>query len=72
MTTIREVVVESNDTDILFSDQDTIVTNDLGVNFKMSDALSTRVSLRSEWDSDPLANFDSAENTLGVSLVYGF
>ncbi|MGZ2259995.1 DUF481 domain-containing protein [Roseobacter sp. A03A-229] len=68
----NENIFLTNDTDILFSDEDTVVTNDLGVNFRMTDTLSTRVSYRSEWDSDPLANFSSADNSLGVSLVYGF
>ncbi|AHD00906.1 DUF481 domain-containing protein [Leisingera methylohalidivorans] len=60
------------DTDVLFSDEDTVVTNDLGVNFRMTDRLSTRVSYRTEWDSDPLPGLKSTDNKLGVSLVYGF
>lgn len=60
------------DTDVLFSDEDTVVTNDLGFNFKMTDRLSTRVSYRTEWDSDPLPGLKSTDNKLGVSLVYGF
>ncbi|WP_417475111.1 DUF481 domain-containing protein [Leisingera sp.] len=60
------------DTDVLFSDADTVVTNDLGVNFKITDRLATRVSYRTEWDSDPLPGLKSTDNKLGVSLVYGF
>jgi len=62
----------SNDTDVLYSDVDTLVTNDLGVTFKMSDALATRVGYRTEYNSDPQPGFKSTDNTLGVSLVYGF
>lgn len=68
----NENVFLTNDTDVLFSDTDTVVTNDLGVNFRVTDAISTRVSYRSEWNDNPLQNFDSADNSLGVSLVYGF
>lgn len=68
----NENVSLTNDTDVLFSDQDTFVTNDLGVNFKVSKSIATRVSYRSEWDSNPLQNFKSSDNSLGVSLVYGF
>lgn len=68
----NENVSLTNDTDILYSDDQTLVTNDLGVNFRVTNAISTRVSYRSEWDSNPLANFDSSDNSLGVSLVYGF
>lgn len=68
----NENVFMTNDTDILFSDADTFVTNDLGVNFKVTDAIATRVSYRSEWDSNPLDSFSDSDNSLGVSLVYGF
>lgn len=67
-----ETMFLTNDTDILFSDADTLVTNDLGVNFKMTDALATRVSLRTEWDSDPLPGLKSTDNSLGLSLVSSF
>ncbi|SFR08598.1 DUF481 domain-containing protein [Poseidonocella sedimentorum] len=69
---INENTTLTNDTDILFSEQDTLVTNDLGVNFRVTDAVSTRVSYRSEWNDNPLEDFDAADNSLGVSLVYGF
>lgn len=67
-----EAMFLTNDTDILASDNDTIATNDLGVNFKMSDRLATRVSYRTEYNSDPLPGLKNTDNTLGVSLVYGF
>jgi putative salt-induced outer membrane protein len=62
----------TNDTDILWSDANTLVRNDLGVNFRMTDRLSTRVSYRTEWNSDPLPGLRHADNRLGVSLVIGF
>lgn len=68
----NENVFFTNDTDVLFSEKDTVVTNDLGVNFRVTDAISTRLSLRTEWDSDPLDGFDDTDNSFGVSLVYGF
>lgn len=69
---ITETVSLTMDTDALFSDADTTINNDLGVNFKVSDRLSTRVSYRTEWNSDPLPGYAAADNSLGVSLVYGF
>ncbi len=59
----------TNDTDYLTSDANDTITNDLGVNFKMSDAFATRVSYKTEYISDRSIRTD---NTLGVSLVYGF
>lgn len=59
----------TNDTDYLTSDVNDVATNELGVNFKMSDAFATRVSYKTEYVSDRAIRTD---NTLGVSLVYGF
>lgn len=67
-----DTVAFTNDTDILGSDINTILTNDAGVNFKMSDNLSTRVSYRTEYNTDPAAGLKSTDNTIGVSLVLGF
>lgn len=59
----------TNDTDYLTSDANDTATNELGLNFKMSDAFATRVSYKTEYVSDRAIRTD---NTLGVSLVYGF
>ncbi|MFD1880956.1 DUF481 domain-containing protein [Paracoccus pacificus] len=59
----------TNDTDFLKSDDNKTATNELGVNVKMSDAFSTRVSYMTEYQSDREIRTD---NKLGVALVYGF
>lgn len=59
----------TNDTDYLTSDTNDTATNELGLNFKMTDAFATRVSYKTEYVSDRAIRTD---NTLGVSLVYGF
>lgn len=69
---INEYAFLSNDTDVLFSDNDTLVVNDLGVTFKLSKSLATRTSLRTEWNSDPLPGRDDTDTSLNVSLVVGF
>ncbi|MGY3438765.1 MULTISPECIES: DUF481 domain-containing protein [unclassified Marinovum] len=69
---LTDTVSFSMDTDVIFSEEDAVVANDLGANFKVSNNLSTRISYRTEWDSDPLPGLENADNTLGVSLVYGF
>ncbi|MDF3854910.1 YdiY family protein [Paracoccus sp. P2] len=66
---INENFFLTNDTDYLTSDSNDTATNELGLNFKMSDALATRVSYKTEYVSDRAIRTD---NTLGVSLVYGF
>lgn len=69
---LSDTVSFTNDTDILGSDVNTILSNDAGVNFKMSDSLSTRVSYRTDYNTDPAAGLKSTDNTIGVSLVLGF
>lgn len=65
----NENVFATNDTDVLKSDAALRVNNDLGVNFKMTDAFSTRVSYLTEYNESRAIRTD---NKLGVSLVYGF
>ena len=65
----NENVFATNDTDVLKSDSALRVNNDLGINFKMSDAFSTRVSYLTEYNDSRAIRTD---NKLGISLVYGF
>jgi putative salt-induced outer membrane protein len=57
------------DTDVLKSDSALRVNNDFGVNVKMTDAFSTRISYLTEYNDSRAIQSD---NKLGVSLVYGF
>ncbi len=65
----NENVFMTNDTDVLTSDAALRVNNDLGVNFKMTDVFSTRVSYLTEYNDSRETETD---NKLGFSLVYGF
>ena len=69
---LTDTVSLTNDTDVLGSETNVLATNDFGVNFRMTDTLSTRVSYRTEYNDDPLPGFRNADNTLGISLVVGF
>lgn len=62
----------TNDTDILSSKVNTVVSNDAGFNFKVSNNLSTRISYRTDYNTDPTGGAVSTDNTLGLSLVMGF
>lgn len=66
---ISDSVFLTNDTDVLSSDTALRASNDFGVNFKMTDALSTRVSYLTDYND---ARAIEADNRLGVSLVVGF
>ncbi len=69
---VSENVSLTNDTDILGSDTNMLATNDFGVNFKVTDTMSTRVSYRTDYNSNPAPGFKNTDNTIGVSLVVGF
>jgi putative salt-induced outer membrane protein len=66
---VNENFFVTNDTDILNTDSALRINNELGLNFKMTDAFSTRVSYLSEYNDSRAIKTD---NKLGVSLVYGF
>ncbi|SEN17239.1 putative salt-induced outer membrane protein [Pseudorhodobacter antarcticus] len=57
------------DTDVLKSKGALRINNDFGVNVKMTDAFSTRVSYLTEYNDSRAIRSD---NKVGVSLVYGF
>lgn len=59
----------TNDTDVLSSDSALRANNDLGVNFKITDGLSTRISYLTDYND---ARAIKTDNRLGVSLVVGF
>lgn len=71
-------VFVTNDTDVIASDANTSVLNDLALNVALNESLSLRTSLLTEYQSDPGfdigtgAEFDSTDNTLGVAVVYSF
>ena len=69
---INDTMSFTMDTDVLGSDVNTLVSNDAGINFKLSNNLSTRLSYRSDYNSDPVAGLKSTDNAIGVSLVMGF
>ncbi len=68
----------TNDTDVIASEANTSVLNDLALNVGLSEALSLRTSLLTEYQSDPGFDLDtgdereSTDNTLGVAVVYNF
>ena len=69
---INDMLALTNDTDMLASEENILATNDLGLNFKMSERLTTRISYRTEYNSDPAPGFDDFDNTLGASLIVSF
>ena len=67
---INDQMFLTNDTDIITSESDTVVYNDLGLNVSMTDALALRASVKTEYHTEPAAGMDDTDNTFGLSLVY--
>ncbi|SFP34423.1 DUF481 domain-containing protein [Tranquillimonas alkanivorans] len=69
---LTDTVALTNDTEILGSDENTTYWNDLGVNFEVSNTLTTRISYQVEHNTDPLPGFDDTDQSLNVALILGF
>ena len=72
---LSETAYLTNATDIISSDNDTVIYNELdqaGRFLRMAGDLALKTSLRTEHHTDPRAGFDATDNTYGVSLVYSF
>ncbi len=67
-----DTVFMTNDTDVLYSDTNTSVTNDFGINLTVTNSLSTRFSYFIDYDSDPAPGFEKTDSTIRASLVYSF
>ncbi|EAR52851.1 Salt-stress induced outer membrane protein [Oceanicola granulosus HTCC2516] len=71
-TEVANGISLTNDTDIIASESDTVVYNDLGLNVAMNNALALRTSVQTEYHTEPARGMDDTDNTYGVSLVYSF
>lgn len=68
---LTDTLFLTNDTDIIWSESDTAVFNDLALSVAMTDTLALRTSILTEYHSET-TNAKSTDNTFGVSLVYSF
>lgn len=69
---LTDTVFLTNDTDIIWSESNTKLYNDLALNVSMTDSLALRTSILTEYTSDVTAPAKNTDNTFGVSLVYSF
>lgn len=69
---LTEAVFLTNDTDVIWSESNTKLYNDLALNVAMTDRLALRTSILTEYTSDVSAPAKNTDNTFGVSLVYSF
>ncbi len=65
----NETVFVTNDTDVLSSDTALRINNDLGLNYRLTEAFSTRLSYLTDYNDSRDTRTD---NTLGLTLIYSF
>ncbi|SFR36446.1 putative salt-induced outer membrane protein [Yoonia tamlensis] len=68
---LSEGLFVTNDTDVIWSESDTVVFNDLALNVAMTETLALRTSILTEYHTEP-GTAENTDNTFGVSLVYSF
>ncbi|MFT6425728.1 MAG: putative salt-induced outer membrane protein [Celeribacter sp.] len=69
---LSDIAYLTNDTDVLTSESDTGVVNELGVTVAMSEVLALRTTLQTKYHTDPQVGYDNTDNTFGVSLVFNY
>jgi putative salt-induced outer membrane protein len=62
----------TNDTDVIYSDFATTLSNDLTLNVALTDTLALRTSYATRFNDQTDNSFSDGENTFGVSAVYNF
>jgi putative salt-induced outer membrane protein len=62
----------TNDTDVLHSSADTLVSNEIALNTRIAGPISGRVGLRTDYSTDPAEGQKSTDNRLSVGVVYSF
>lgn len=69
---LSDGVYLTNDTDVIYSEYATTVKNELALNVSLSESLTMRTGYTTNFNNQTDNSFKDAENTLGVSIVYGF
>lgn len=67
---MTDTVFLTNDTDIIWSDSNTLVSNDLGVNMSLSGPLSLRAGVRTDYNTDPAVGAKNTDTNTSLALVY--
>jgi putative salt-induced outer membrane protein len=61
-----------DDSDVIYSEFSTTLSNELALNGALTGELVLRASLATTFDDATNEEFADAKNTLGVSVVYNF
>lgn len=69
---LSDTIYLTNDTDIIYSEELTSVSNDLAVSVALGNNLSLRTSYQVTFDDQDDDIFEDGDSTLGASIVYNF
>lgn len=69
---LTDTVYVTNDTDVIYSEFATTLSNDLAVNVALTDTMALRTSYATRFNDQTDNSFSDGENTFGVSVVYNF
>ena len=69
---LSDATYVTNDTDVIYSDTATTLTNELALNVAMTETLSLRTGLTTFVNSESDDKLSDGVNTLGVSVIYNF
>ncbi|SEV98912.1 putative salt-induced outer membrane protein [Cognatiyoonia koreensis] len=71
-TSLTETSYVTNDTDVIYSDTATTVTNELALNVDVTETLTMRTSYSTNFNDQTDNSFSDAENKFGIAAVYNF
>ena len=69
---LTDTATVTSDTDVIFSDYATTVSNDFAINYALTDQMALRTSYSTRFNDESDDSFGDAESILGVSVVYNF
>lgn len=69
---LTDSVYLTNDTDVIYSEYATTISNDLAINVALTDTLALRTSYATRFNDLTDNSFSDGENTFGVAVVYNF
>lgn len=69
---LTETSYITNDTDVIYSEFATTVTNELALNVDLNDSLTLRTSYSTNFNDQTDNEFSDAENKFGIAAVYNF
>ncbi|MEO1554224.1 MAG: DUF481 domain-containing protein [Pseudomonadota bacterium] len=68
----NENVAFTNDTNVLYADVSTQISNISAVTATLTNTLSARISFEARHETDPVDGFEDTDTISRISLVYGF